>query len=640
MAIYNITYYLDGGVNHLSNPDTFDSALDLPLTLEDPTKEGYTFDGWYRDPDFINGPDSTIDEAGDEVFYAKWSINSYTLEFTDHDGTVLQTADYEFGADLSAVTAPADPTRTGYTFDSWDASIPATMPASNTTIQATYTVNTYTLEYQDHDGSILQTGTFEFDADTSSSAPADPTRTGYTFDSWDAVPATMPASDTVVTAVYTINQYTITFDSNGGSAVAAITQDYGTAVTEPADPTKANLTFDQWFEDAGLTTPYVFDTMPAENITVYAQWQATVTFDSNGGTSVDSQIVSENNAADEPTAPTREGYTFDAWYTDDGTFLNAYTFGVDSITEDTTLYANWTVNTYTLQFLDHDDSVLQTSDHEFGADLSAVTAPADPTRTGYTFDSWDASIPATMLAGDITITAEYIINTYTVTFDSNEGSAVDPISGDYGEAEVEPEEPTRDGYTFNGWYEDDGAFTTEYTFDTFDQDITLYAEWVLNTYDITYVNLLGSTNDVNPATYDEEDAEITLVAPTDTEDNVFVGWFTDPVKGTQVLSIDPSTETARNITLYARWSRIGDFVSLPIYEDANNHSYKVNKNLIVEVKPARYGNNNYYINVTITPGTLIRLRELYLTYEAAVLAVDALLDRLANRPITVDGGEL
>jgi uncharacterized repeat protein (TIGR02543 family) len=113
------------------------------------------------------------------------------------------------------------------------------------------------------------------DYNTAVTAPADPTRTGYTFAGWiPTVPNTMPASDTNCVAQWTINQYTISFDSNGGSAVAPITQDYNTAVTAPADPTKTGYSFTGWYSDQELTTAYTFTTMPAEDITLYAQWTA------------------------------------------------------------------------------------------------------------------------------------------------------------------------------------------------------------------------------------------------------------------------------------------------------------------------------------------------------------------------------
>ena len=104
---------------------------------------------------------------------------------------------------------------------------------------------------------------------TAITVPADPTREGYTFIGWDkAIPTTVPAENMTVTAQWEINQYTITFDTAGGSEIAPITQDYGTAITAPADPTREGYTFIGW--DMEIPT-----TMPAENITLKARWKDT-----------------------------------------------------------------------------------------------------------------------------------------------------------------------------------------------------------------------------------------------------------------------------------------------------------------------------------------------------------------------------
>ena len=123
-----------------------------------------------------------------------------------------------------------------------------------------------TVTYKDGSGEyakqIVQAG------ETAITAPADPTREGYTFISWDkAIPATMPAENMTLTAQWRINQYTITFDTDGGSDIAPITQDYGTAIAAPAAPTKTGYTFAGW----DRTIP---NTMPAEDLTLTAHWAA------------------------------------------------------------------------------------------------------------------------------------------------------------------------------------------------------------------------------------------------------------------------------------------------------------------------------------------------------------------------------
>lgn len=135
------------------------------------------------------------------------------------------------------------------------------------TITAKWKVNQYTITFDTNGGSEITPITQDYG--TAITAPANPTREGYTFIGWDKeIPTTMPAENMTVTAQWEINQYKITFDTNGGSEIAPITQDYGTAITAPADPTREGYTFIGWDMEIPAT-------MPAENITLKAKWKDT-----------------------------------------------------------------------------------------------------------------------------------------------------------------------------------------------------------------------------------------------------------------------------------------------------------------------------------------------------------------------------
>ena len=153
------------------------------------------------------------------------------------------------------------------------------MPAVNTNITATWTANEYTITFDTNGGSAVSSITQDYNSVVTK--PANPTRTGYTFAGWTpSVPANMPAENITLTANWTINQYTITFDTDGGSAVDAITQNYNTTVTAPSNPTKEGYTFNGW--DTTIPT-----TMPAENKTITAKWTAieyTITYVLDDGT--------------------------------------------------------------------------------------------------------------------------------------------------------------------------------------------------------------------------------------------------------------------------------------------------------------------------------------------------------------------
>ena len=179
---------------------TYGVGATLPT---DVTRTGYTFKGWYDNENLTGSPVTAIGgaETGNKEYWAKWEINQYTITFDTNGGSEIAPITQDYGTEI---TAPADPTRKGYTFKGWDKEIPETMPAENITVKA----------------------------------------------QWE------------------INQYTITFDTNGGSEIAPITQDYGTKITAPADPTRKGYTFKGWDKE-------IPETMPAENITITARWKDT-----------------------------------------------------------------------------------------------------------------------------------------------------------------------------------------------------------------------------------------------------------------------------------------------------------------------------------------------------------------------------
>lgn len=161
-----------------------------------------------------------------------------------------------------------------------------------------------------------------------------------------------------------------------------------------------------------------------------------------GGTYA-TQIVQAGEKAIEPDVPSRQGYQFTDWYLDD----TKYDFNA-AVTGNMTLTAKWTANSYTITFDTNGGSAIDPITQGYD---TTINAPAAPSKTGYTFMGWEPEIPATMPAEDMTITAKWSINQYTVTFDTDGGSAVAPITQDYGTQITAPADPTRVGYTFIGW---------------------------------------------------------------------------------------------------------------------------------------------------------------------------------------------
>ena len=469
---YTVTLHANGGTI-ADGKDVTGYTYGVGATLPtDVTRTGYTFKGWYDNENLTGSPVTAISntETGNKEYWAKWEINQYTITFDTAGGSTVASITQDYG---TAITAPADPTREGYTFIGWDKAIPTTMPAENMTITAKWKVNQYTITFDTNGGSEITPITQDYG--TAITAPANPTREGYTFTGWDkAIPTTMPAENMIITAKWKVNQYTITFDTAGGSTVASITQDYGTAITAPADPTKEGYTFIGW--DKAIPA-----TMPAENMTVTAQWeinQYTITFDTNSGSEI---------------APITQDY---------GT---------------------------------------------------AITAPADPTREGYTFIGWDKEIPTTMPAENMTVTAQwkdsekptgemkisenswkaflnnitfglFFKDTQTVTITAADNSG-ETVTVEYLLTDKELTKAELDGMTFT-------AYTAPFGIDP-DNEYIIYVRLTDNAGNTDYICSDGIVLDgTSPVITGIEDGKIYCEAQTVTIDEKYVDTVT--VNGTEV----------------------------------------------------------------------------------------------------------
>ena len=392
---------------------------------------------------------------------AQWTAPTYAVTLNTGGGTINNgnVTSYTYGV---GATLPTDVTRTGYTFKGWyynenltgsPVTAISNTETGNKEYWAKWEINQYTITVKPENGKADITITQDYG--TPITAPADPIREGYTFIGWDRdIPKTMPAENITVTAQWEINQYTITFDTNGGSEIAPITQDYGTEITAPDNPTRKGYTFKGWDKE-------IPETMPAENITVTAQWEInryTITFDTAGGSEIAPITQDYGTNITAPANPTRKGYTFKGWDKEIPKTMPA---------ENMTVKAQWEINRYTITFDTAGGSEIAPITQDYGTN---ITAPANPTRKGYTFKGWDKEIPKTMPAENMTVKAQWEINRYTITFDTAGGSEIAPITQDYGTNITAPADPTREGYTFIGW---DKAIPTTMPA----ENITVTAQW-------------------------------------------------------------------------------------------------------------------------------------------------------------------
>ena len=198
---------------------------------------------------------------------------------------------------------------------------------------------------------------------------------------------------------------------------------------------------------------------------IYGNTTGVIVTYKDGDSEYAKQVLPSGTLATRPDAPAATpGYTFGGWNKADGT---AWDYASDKVTDNITLYAKWAANTYTITFDTAGGSEIAPITQDYG---TVITAPEAPTREGYTFIGWDKEIPTTMPTENMTVTAQWEINQYTITFDTNGGSEIAPITQDYGTVITAPEAPTREGYTFIGW---DKAIPETMPA----ENITLKAQW-------------------------------------------------------------------------------------------------------------------------------------------------------------------
>ena len=279
------------------------------------------------------------------------------------------------------------------------------------------------------------------------------------------------------------NTYTVTFDSNGGSIVEKQTIKKGESAVKPLNPEKKGYEFDGWYLG---NEKYYFTEEVTNNIELKARWikktnieTVTVTFNTDGGSKISSIEIEKGSKLNKPANPTKEGHIFVEWLLDN----NSFNFDIE-IVNDITLIAKWEevkADEVTITFNSNGGSSVANKVIKKG---EKVSKPANPTRTGYTFNGWYLDNKSfnfnTSIEKDITLTAKWTKNQtsssnnnssqsqtpskpqevkkYTVTFNSNGGSSVATQTIVAGGKATKPADPKRDGYTFVNWTHNGGAY--------------------------------------------------------------------------------------------------------------------------------------------------------------------------------------
>lgn len=414
-----------------------------------PTRNGYSFIGWNIAFNNITS-DLTIIAQYDDI------VNGYTVQFVDWDGTVLskQTVNYNTGA-----IAPDNPLRIGYIFIGWVGDF--SHITSNFTITTKYKkADSHTVKFVDWNGTVLSKQTVEYGG--YATAPDDPAREHYTFAGWN-IEFNSITRDLTITAQYKANYYNVIFKDWDGTILSEQSVKYGTAAIKPKIPSKEGYIFNGWdydytfiTEDITITATY---RLADSYIVKFVDWDETV---------LSEQTVAYNTGAIAPDDPLRIGYIFDGWVGDFSHITSDFTV--------TTKYKK--ADSHTVVFVDWDGTVLSKQTVEYGG---YAIAPDDPTREHYTFAGWN--IEFSSITRDLTITAQYKANRYTVVFKDWDGTILDEQSVKYGRSATPPVSPTREGYILAGWDENYKYVIEDLTITAiYDINKNVESELIITTY--------------------------------------------------------------------------------------------------------------------------------------------------------------
>ena len=412
--------------------------------------------------------------------------------------------------------------------------------------------------------------------------PSNPTRTGYNFQGWkyagdDFDFSTPVTQDIVLEADWTPIEYTISYDLDGGTIATANPTTYTieTETFELNNPTKTLWNFKGWYNGTQKVTK--IEKGSYGNLNLVASWTQChiVSFETNGGSTVEQQEVENNSYATLPSAePTKTGYDFVRWYTTNQN--TAFNFEGTQITGNLTIYALWSPHEYTITY----NTVEGTNDSSNPAVYTIETATftlADQSRNGYDFDGWvdQGNNPITQITlgstGDISLTATWSLHEYTITYNNiadctwlsgytapatftinDTGTITLPVA-----AQIQ-----KTGYTFDGWYDGwDAANNTvsgnqieSFSPQTQFADVVVYAKWTIITYNITY-DTDGGTNPSNAPTYTITSNAITL-SPSTKVGFEFMGWkntATGASIATGTIIDEIPTGSYGDLTLVAQW---------------------------------------------------------------------------------------
>ena len=493
------------------------------------TKEGYTFTGWYEGEEKYDVYEPITKNL---ILESKYEINKYKVRFINEDGSILQEETLDYGSTPTYKKETPTKKRTEeytYEFDKWTPEI--TKVTSNQEYKATYkeTKNKYTVTYinegkEYHKETALYGNTIK--------NVENPTKEGYTFIGWYDIndkkvnhPITVTKNITLYSK-YEINSYKISYYNEGVKYIEDQKINYGENALKPnTNPSKIGYTFKYWsIKENG--EEYEFSTKITKDINLYAVYEInkyTVTY-INEGTEYHKETAEYGSVVTSIQDPIKEGYTFTGWYTKDNEKVS-YPI---TVTENITLYSKYEINSYKVSYYNEGKKYIEDQKINYGE--NALKPNTNPSKIGYTFKYWSIKENgeeyefSTKITKDINLYAVYEINKYTVTY-INEGTEYHKETAEYGSVITSIQNPTKEGYTFIGWYNENNEKINHPI--TVTENITLHSKYEINTYTVSFYHNNEKYVEDQKVNYGES-ALKPSIDPTK-EDYNFSGWV---IKGT------------------------------------------------------------------------------------------------------------
>lgn len=441
--VCGVTLNTNGG--KLEHADIMEYTCGIGTALPEPNKTGYAFSGWYENADFSGEPigEITPDDAGDKVYYAKWTANQYRVILNANGGKLNnKIINYTYGVG----TAVPIPEKTGYTFGGWYESADfAGEPIEKITTEdigdkvyyAKWTANIYSVILNTNDE---ETGVYAitYTHGVSILLPV-LEKIGYTFGGWyekenfSGEPINSVAAEDIGDKTYyakwTANEYNIVFNANGGDTVDSMIYIYGIGMILP-ESKKTGYAFGGWYESADFTGGPIAE-ITAEDMgdkVYYAKWTAekySITLNANGGEAGEKALNYTYGIGVILPEPKKTGYTFGGWYENED-------FTGEPIAEitakdmgDKVYYARWMSNKYTIRFLNDDLSEHYSGLFDFGTvpECDEPEKPSD-SRYSYAFAGWKPE--AAEVTGEAEYTAQFLKTpvVYFIEYDESANSAV------------------------------------------------------------------------------------------------------------------------------------------------------------------------------------------------------------------------